>query len=77
VARTQSNTSEEQSKYIDLAGVKVFSATKAKERELLGDLITDWIRMNPANEIIDKIVTQSSDSEFHCLTITVFYKNKN
>jgi hypothetical protein len=76
VARTQSSTSEESSKYVDLAGVKVFSATKAKERELLGDLITDWIRLNPACEIIDKIVTQSSDSEFHCLTITVFYKNK-
>ncbi len=76
VARTQTNTSEESSKYVDLAGVKVFSATKAKERELLGDLITDWIRVNPNNEIIDKIVTQSSDSEFHCLTITVFYKIK-
>jgi hypothetical protein len=76
VARTQTSTSEESSKYVDLAGVKVFSATKAKERELLGDLITDWIRVNPNNEIIDKIVTQSSDSEFHCLTITVFYKIK-
>ena len=76
VARTQTNSSDESSKYVDLAGVKVFSATKAKERELLGDLITDWIRVNPNNEIIDKIVTQSSDSEFHCLTITVFYKIK-
>ena len=26
-------------------------------------------------EIVDKIVTQSSDSEFHCLTITLFYKH--
>ncbi|MBP9087069.1 MAG: hypothetical protein KBG15_13190 [Kofleriaceae bacterium] len=76
MARTQTSSSEESSKYVDLAGVKVFSATKAKERELLGDLITDWIRVNPNNEIIDKIVTQSSDSEFHCLTITVFYKIK-
>ena len=61
----------------DLSGVKVFSATKAKEREMLGDLITDWIRANPGNEIIDKIVTQSSDSEFHCLTITIFYRGKS
>ena len=76
MARTQTSTSEESSKYVDLAGVKVFSATKAKERELLGDLITDWIRVHPNNEIIDKIVTQSSDFEFHCLTITVFYKIK-
>ena len=56
-------------------GVKVFSATKAKERELLGELITDWIRSHPEHEIVDKIVTQSSDSEFHCLTITLFYKH--
>ena len=56
-------------------GVKVFSATKAKERELLGELITDWIRSHPDHEIVDKIVTQSSDSEFHCLTITLFYKH--
>jgi hypothetical protein len=72
----KASTTVEESKWAELAGVKVFSATKAKEREMLGDLITDWIRVNPDCEIIDKIVTQSSDSEFHCLTITVFYKNK-
>ena len=55
-------------------GVKVFSATKAKERESLGEQITQWIRANPNKEIVDKIVTQSSDSEFHCLTITLFYR---
>ncbi|RMH45066.1 MAG: hypothetical protein D6689_00820 [Deltaproteobacteria bacterium] len=55
-------------------GVKVFSATKAKEREALGEEVTAWIRRNPDIEILDKIVTQSSDSEFHCLTITLFYR---
>lgn len=54
-------------------GMKVFSATKAKERELLGEMITDWIRSHPGVEILDKIVTQSSDEAFHCLTITLFY----
>lgn len=54
-------------------GVKVFSATKARERDQLGETITDWIRKNPKKEIIDKVITQSSDSEFHCLTITLFY----
>lgn len=58
----------------NVTGVKVFSATKAKEREALGEAITEWIRGNPNMEIIDKIVTQSSDSEFHCLTITLFYR---
>ena len=55
-------------------GVKVFSATKAKERESLGEQVTSWLRNNPDAEIVDKIVTQSSDSEFHCLTITLFYR---
>jgi hypothetical protein len=74
VARIQ--TSEEARNVIDVTGVKVFSATKAKERELLGEVITDWIRSHHDFEIVDKIVTQSSDSEFHCLTITLFYKHK-
>lgn len=55
-------------------GVKVFSATKARERELMGEMITDWMRAHPQYEIVDKIVTQSSDSEFHCLSITFFYR---
>ena len=60
-----------------LNGVKVFSATKAKEREELGDVITRWLRAHAATiQIVDKIVTQSSDREFHCLTITFFYVEK-
>jgi hypothetical protein len=74
VARLHS-ASVDEGRMIDVTGVKVFSATKAKERELLGELITDWIRSHPDHEIVDKIVTQSSDSEFHCLTITLFYKH--
>ncbi|HVV87491.1 MAG TPA: hypothetical protein VHE35_30830 [Kofleriaceae bacterium] len=62
---------------MDVTGVKVFSATKAKERELLGEVITEWIRNNQNVDIVDKIVTQSSDSEFHCLTITLFYRHKS
>jgi putative lipoic acid-binding regulatory protein len=59
---------------VNFTGVKVFSATKAREREELGDQVTQWIRNNPNARIIDKIVTQSSDREFHCLTITIFYE---
>ncbi len=57
-----------------LSGVKVFSATKARDRESLGENVTSWMRGNPTKEIVDKIVTQSSDAEFHCLTITLFYR---
>ena len=60
---------------MNFTGVKVFSATKAREREELGEHVTHWIRANPQARIIDKIVTQSSDREFHCLTITIFYED--
>jgi putative lipoic acid-binding regulatory protein len=60
---------------VNFTGVKVFSATKAREREDLGEQVTNWIRNHPAARIIDKIVTQSSDREFHCLTITIFYED--
>ena len=55
-------------------GAKVFSATKAREREGLGETVTQWMREHPTLKIVDKIVTQSSDCEFHCFTITVFYQ---
>jgi hypothetical protein len=55
-------------------GVKVFSATKAKERDDLGEQVTRWLRANADLEIVDRTVTQSSDNEFHCLTVVIFYK---
>jgi hypothetical protein len=58
-------------------GVKVFSATMAPERDNLGEKITHWLREHPSCEIVDTIVTQSSDEAFHCLAITVFYWDKS
>ncbi len=55
-------------------GVKVFSTTLARDREVMGEKITNWLKENPTLEVIDKEVTQSSDKEFHCLTMTLFYK---
>jgi hypothetical protein len=52
--------------------VKVFSSTKMREREELGDRITAWLREKP-REIVHVEVRQSSDNEFHCLLIVVFY----
>ena len=57
-------------------GVKVFSATKAKEREELGEHVSRWIKSNQDLEIVDKVVTQSSDNEFHCYSLILFYKQK-
>lgn len=61
---------------IHFTGVKVFSTTLARDRENMGESITRWLRENPGIEILDKVVTQSSDKEFHCLTITLFYREK-
>jgi hypothetical protein len=55
------------------SGVKVFSATMAQERDQLGEKITQWLATHPGVEIVDKIVTQSSDEAFHCLAITLFF----
>lgn len=57
-------------------GMKVFSTTLARDREQMGDNITRWLHDNAQLEIVDKIVTQSSDKEFHCLTITLFYRER-
>ncbi|RMD98294.1 MAG: hypothetical protein D6812_13720 [Deltaproteobacteria bacterium] len=56
-----------------VTGAKVFSATKANERNQLGTVVTAWLKAHPEIEIVDKVVTQSSDREYHCLTITLFY----
>ncbi|MBI3184534.1 MAG: hypothetical protein HYZ28_20555 [Myxococcales bacterium] len=58
-------------------GIKVFSTTLARDREQMGENITRWIKDNPNAEIVDRAVTQSSDKEFHCLTITLFYRPKS
>lgn len=75
MARSSSGAPADGARILDITGVKVFSATKARERDDLGARITEWIRSHPDYEVVDKVVTQSSDSQFHCLTITVFYKH--
>ncbi len=59
---------------VDFTGIKVFSTTLARDREAMGETITKWLKENSNLEITDRVVTQSSDKEFHCLTITLFYK---
>jgi len=54
-------------------GIKVFSATMVAQREALGGLVTDWIHAHPQFEIVDLVVSQSSDASFHCIAISVFY----
>lgn len=56
------------------SGVKVFCSTKAREREALGERVTEWLGQHPKIQVVDWRVTQSSDAEFHCLTITLFFE---
>jgi hypothetical protein len=58
-------------------GVKVFSATKFAERDRLGEVITRWLAEHPDLEIVDRTVTQSSDAEFHCIAICLFFLETN
>jgi hypothetical protein len=55
--------------------VTVFSATKAAERERLGEKVTTWLRGHTDYEVVKTVVRQSSDAEFHCLTIILFLRS--
>ena len=57
-------------------GVKVFSTTLARDRDALSDRITAWLHEHPQLEVVDQVVTQSSDKEFHCLSIILFYRER-
>ena len=51
--------------------VKVFSATRARDREALGEVVTAWLARNPRVRVVKTFVTLSSDSAFHCLSIVL------
>ena len=57
-------------------GVKIFSATMFAPREQLGETVTTWMTDHPQLTVTEFMVTQSSDTQFHCVTITVFYWEK-
>ncbi len=57
-------------------GVKVFSTTLARDREVMGETISRWLRENPRVEVVDRAVALSSDREFHCLSIVLFYREE-
>jgi len=57
------------------SGVKVFTATMFQERGSLGEKVTEWIAGHPELAVTEMVVTQSSDSQYHCITISVFYRD--
>ncbi len=62
---------------VSFTGVKVFSTTLARDREAMGETIGRWLAEHPGIEVVSREVRQSSDREFHCLSITLFYRERN
>lgn len=60
----------------DYDTMKVFSATKHTERAELGVTVSNYITnmRRDRHELVATTCMQSSDSEFHCVTIIVFMK---
>jgi hypothetical protein len=51
--------------------VKVMTATTHNDRAALSDRLSNFIGSHDVTEIV---ITQSSDSAFHCLAFTMFYR---
>ena len=66
-------TTERLARDCDFNGIKTFSVTMVADRKVLGEMITEWMMYNPQCEVRQAVVTQSSDSAFHCIVITLFY----
>ena len=61
---------------MQFTGVKIFSATMARQRQDLGEAMTLWLEANADLEVVDRVVSQSSDDEVHCVVIVLFYRKK-
>jgi hypothetical protein len=55
-----------------IALVKVFSVTKARERDGIGEQVTAWLAANPAVRVVKTVVALTSDEKFHCFSIVLF-----
>jgi hypothetical protein len=62
---------------IPFTGLKIFSTTLMRDREAMGERISQWLKENPDLEIVERVVRQSSDKEFHCLTIALFWRERD
>jgi hypothetical protein len=51
--------------------VKVFSVTKARERDALGERVTAWLQANPEFRLLRTVVALTSDNAFHCMSMVL------
>ncbi len=61
---------------IGFTGVKVFTTTLARDRDAMGEAVGRWLGEHPELETVDHEVRLSSDRHFHCLSIIVYYREK-
>lgn len=57
-------------------GCKVFSTTMVRDRAVMGEAITQWIADHPELEVVDRTALQSSDNEYHCLSIVLWFRQR-
>jgi hypothetical protein len=43
----------------------------------MGENVGRWLAEHPELEVVAREVRQSSDSRFHCLSIVVFYRERD
>ena len=55
---------------------KVFSATRAQDREVLGERVSAWLGANPHLEVRQTVVSLTSDSKFHCLSFVLICSDR-
>ncbi len=60
-------------KNFEVRGIKVFSSSRPNRADLVGDRLTEWLSAQPSWAKYKFVVTQSSDSRFHCFSITVIW----
>ena len=62
-------------KDIQYNGMKVFSVSKAEERDRLGERVTAWLTDHPEVEVRKIKTLQSSDKAFHCISIVLLFQD--
>jgi folate-dependent tRNA-U54 methylase TrmFO/GidA len=53
---------------------KVFTTTLARDREAMSERINAWLADHPELTVVDREVRLSSDRQFHCLSIILFFR---
>jgi hypothetical protein len=54
-----------------ISAFKVFSATKQRDRDDIGDRVAAWLQANPHLLVRETVVSLTSDSKFHCFSLVL------